>query len=66
MMQEQRLEQQRREMEEHARQIKVKQEQELQRATSNRLLLEKQQSMVSRLFKIRSLTLLSIVVVVPL
>jgi len=47
-MQEQRLEQQRREMEEHARQLQLKQEQDLQRAVSARLSREKQQSMVGR------------------
>jgi len=53
-MQEQRLEQQRREMEEHARQIKLKQQQELEKATSVRLSLEKQQAMVSQT-KVRNL-----------
>ena len=35
-------------MEEHARQIKLKQEQEMERAVAARLLREKQQAMVSR------------------
>jgi len=46
MVQEQRLEQQRREMEEHARQIKLNQEQELQRATSVRRSHEQHQAAV--------------------
>jgi len=47
VIQEQRLEQQRQEMEEHARQIKQRQEQDLERATSLRLSRERQQAMVS-------------------
>jgi len=48
IIQEQRLEQQRQEMEEHARQIKLRQQQELERATSLRLSHERQQAMVSK------------------
>lgn len=46
---EQRLEQQRKEMEEHARQLKLKQEQDFQRANSLRLSREQQQAMRARL-----------------
>jgi len=49
MVQEQRLEQQRQEMEEHARQIKLRQQQELEKAASLRLSRERQQAMVSGL-----------------
>jgi len=46
-VQEQRLEQQRHEMAEHAEQVRLRQEEELQKASTMRLSREKQQAMVS-------------------